>query len=45
MNQTALLDQLIAILCEERGEPVPALPNEQKADFFRALCYHIRNQS
>lgn len=38
MNKTALLDQLIAILCEERGEPVPALSTAQKADFFRALC-------
>lgn len=38
MNKTALLDQLIAILCEERNEPVPVLADAQKPDLFRALC-------
>lgn len=32
------LDRLIEILCEERGENVPALSEMQKPDFFRALC-------
>lgn len=32
------LDRLIEILCEERGESVPQLKNEQKHDCFRALC-------
>lgn len=33
-----ILDRLIRILCEERGETVPLLSEEQKPDFFRALC-------
>lgn len=32
------LDRLIEILCEERGEEVPELTDEQKSDYFRALC-------
>lgn len=32
------LDRLIQILCEERGEAVPSLTDEQKPDLFRALC-------
>jgi len=32
------LDRLIEILCEERGESVPELKEEQKPDYFRALC-------
>lgn len=32
------LDRLIKILCDERGERVPPLKQEQKADYFRALC-------
>ena len=38
MDKNALLDRLIAILCEERKEKPPALAPEEKADFFRALC-------
>lgn len=38
MDKNALLDRLIAILCEERKETPPALAPEEKADFFRALC-------
>ncbi|MBS1456354.1 MAG: protein-ADP-ribose hydrolase [Clostridia bacterium] len=33
-----ILDRLIKILCDERGERIPSLKPEQKADFFRALC-------
>ena len=33
-----ILDRLIRILCEERGETVPSLSEEQKPNFFRALC-------
>lgn len=33
-----VLDELISILCKERGEDVPKLADEQKADYFRALC-------
>lgn len=32
------LDKLIEILCAERGESVPRLTEEQKPDYFRALC-------
>lgn len=32
------LDRLIEILCEERGEPAPHISDEEKADYFRALC-------
>ena len=32
------LDKLIKILCDERGENVPPLSDEQKPDYFRALC-------
>lgn len=32
------LDELIKILCAERGEKIPALDETQKADYFRALC-------
>ena len=35
---TGILDRLIGMLCAERGEPVPALDDEQKPDYFRALC-------
>ena len=38
MAQNEILDRLIQILCEERGEAVPFLPDEQKPDLFRALC-------
>lgn len=31
------LDRLIEILCAERGERVPALKEDKKADYFRAL--------
>ena len=31
------LDRLIEILCAERGESVPALKEDKKADYFRAL--------
>ena len=33
-----VLDKLIEILCAERGESVPLLTEEQKPDYFRALC-------
>ena len=33
-----VLDKLIEILCAERGESVPRLTEEQKPDYFRALC-------
>lgn len=33
-----ILDRLIEILCAERGEPVPALTDDQKPNYFRALC-------
>ncbi len=33
-----VLDKLIEILCAERGESVPKLTDEQKTDYFRALC-------
>lgn len=32
------LDRLIEILCAERNEAVPNLSEEQKPNFFRALC-------
>lgn len=32
------LDRLIQILCEERGMPVPKIAQEEKQNFFRALC-------
>lgn len=38
MAQNEILDRLIQILCEERGEAVPSLSDEQKSDLFRALC-------
>lgn len=38
MEKYELLDKLIAILCAERGENVPALSQEEKANYFRALC-------
>lgn len=31
------LNKLIKILCDERGENVPALSSEEKFDYFRAL--------
>ena len=37
MNDTRL-DALIKMLCDERGEQVPELSEEEKPDFFRALC-------
>ena len=36
--KTNNLDKLIKILCDERGESVPPLDEEQKPDYFRALC-------
>ncbi len=36
MNEN--LDRMIGILCREREERVPPLTEEQKPDFFRALC-------
>ena len=33
-----ILDRLIKILCDERGEQVLPLKQKQKADYFRALC-------
>ena len=33
-----VLDRLIAILCEERGENPPELAAEKKRSYFRALC-------
>ena len=38
MAQNEILDRLIQILCEERGEAVPPISDEQKPDLFRALC-------
>lgn len=38
MAQNEILDRLIQILCEERGEAVPSISDEQKPDLFRALC-------
>ena len=38
MEQNGILDRLIQILCEERGEAVPSISDEQKPDLFRALC-------
>lgn len=32
------LDRLIEILCAERGERAPALKEDEKPDYFRALC-------
>lgn len=32
------LDRLIEILCNERNEPVPELTDNQKPNYFRALC-------
>lgn len=32
------LDRLIEILCAERGEMPPILPDEKKPNYFRALC-------
>ena len=37
-KESQILDRLIAILCAERGEPVPDLAEGRKPDFFRALC-------
>lgn len=33
-----VLDRLIEMLCAERGESVPELADNQKANYFRALC-------
>lgn len=38
MKKRDTLDRLIEMLCAERGEKAPVLPDERKADFFRALC-------
>ena len=38
MNTTEKLNKMIQMLCEERGEPVPALTDDQKPNYFRALC-------
>ena len=38
MAQNKIIDRLIQILCEERGEAVPSLSDEQKPELFRALC-------
>lgn len=38
MQNEQLLDKLIAILSSERGERVPGLSAEKKANYFRALC-------
>lgn len=38
MENTDILDRLIQILCDERGEAVPTLSDGQKPVFFRALC-------
>ena len=38
MAQNKTLDRLIQILCEERGEAVPSVSDEQKPEIFRALC-------
>lgn len=35
---TNVLDRLIEMLCEERGERVPQLDEERKPLYFRALC-------
>ena len=32
------LDRLIEILCGERGEEVPVLSEDERPDYFRALC-------
>ncbi len=36
--QSQILDSLIEMLCAERGGTMPALKEEEKPDFFRALC-------
>ena len=33
-----ILDEMIAVLSEERGENAPVLTDDRKADYFRALC-------
>lgn len=33
-----IIDRLIEILCEERGEAAPAVAENKKHDYFRALC-------
>ena len=38
MDRIALLDRLIEILSAERGERAPSLNDEEKPDYFRALC-------
>ena len=38
MTQNEILDRLIQILCEERGEAVPPISDKQKSNLFRALC-------
>lgn len=38
MKERDTLDRLIEMLCAERGEEAPVLPDERKADFLRALC-------
>ena len=38
MTQNKILDRLIQVLCAERSEAVSPLSEEQKPDFFRALC-------
>ena len=38
MAQNEILDRLIQILCEERGETVPSISDKQKPDLLRALC-------
>lgn len=33
-----ILDKLIDMLCKERGETAPILPEDKKPEYFRALC-------
>lgn len=38
MENTDILDRLIQILCDERGEAVPTLSDGQKPGFFSVRC-------
>lgn len=38
MENSAVLDKLINMLCAERGSRAPELSEEEKPDYFRALC-------
>ena len=38
MENSAVLDKLINMLCAERGSRAPELGEDEKPDYFRALC-------